>query len=218
MHLQSHSSSITGPPVMERTLSLLRARALPHLSDNCLRASPRPAHHPPSTRTVTSSTTLNAPLPKPHQLPPRPKIKEEDITESFLKGSGPGGMFDSRFPRTRTLPNQPHPQPSPKLSPSPVTSTSTRCTRLLPLTLEPASRCTSAPATPPYLRANNFPLPYPLSPLPSALCPPDSHSAATSHITLHHPIRLHPTATPLQCPPSQPLFYLIQTPLLIVDI
>ncbi|MCJ1276933.1 hypothetical protein MMC21_004741 [Puttea exsequens] len=38
-------------------------------------------------RNFTSSNAVAA-----AQLPPRPKIKEEDIVENFLKGSGPGGQ------------------------------------------------------------------------------------------------------------------------------
>ncbi|KAI9742003.1 MAG: hypothetical protein M1834_000392 [Cirrosporium novae-zelandiae] len=32
------------------------------------------------------------PIPLIKQMPPRPKIDESDITEAFLKGSGPGGQ------------------------------------------------------------------------------------------------------------------------------
>ena len=34
-----------------------------------------------------STTTHNV-----KQMPPRPKIPEEDLQEAFLKGSGPGGQ------------------------------------------------------------------------------------------------------------------------------
>jgi hypothetical protein len=32
------------------------------------------------------------------QLPPRPKVNESEITEVFLKGSGPGGQKIVTFP------------------------------------------------------------------------------------------------------------------------
>ncbi len=39
-------------------------------------------------RTFTSSKIVSAAA----RLPPRPVIKEEDLEEAFLKGSGPGGQ------------------------------------------------------------------------------------------------------------------------------
>ncbi|KAF4314464.1 putative peptidyl-tRNA hydrolase domain protein [Botryosphaeria dothidea] len=52
----------------------------------------RTLHHPFLTTTTSRllSTTSVCQGPKP--LPPRPTINEDDITESFLKGSGPGGQ------------------------------------------------------------------------------------------------------------------------------
>ncbi|KAB2579727.1 putative peptide chain release factor-like protein [Lasiodiplodia theobromae] len=53
----------------------------------------RPTLHRELRGTLTSrrfavAAVLNGPKP----LPPRPVINEDDITESFLKGSGPGGQ------------------------------------------------------------------------------------------------------------------------------
>ncbi|KAH7046701.1 RF-1 domain-containing protein [Macrophomina phaseolina] len=41
---------------------------------------------------TTRSIFVTAAFQGPKPLPPRPTIKEDDITESFLKGSGPGGQ------------------------------------------------------------------------------------------------------------------------------
>ncbi|OMP85309.1 putative peptide chain release factor-like protein, mitochondrial [Diplodia seriata] len=43
---------------------------------------------PLASRPFTVAAALHGPKP----LPPRPTINEDDITESFLKGSGPGGQ------------------------------------------------------------------------------------------------------------------------------
>ncbi|KAI4730954.1 hypothetical protein E4T49_01208 [Aureobasidium sp. EXF-10728] len=54
----------------------------------CLSTRPFRATHFPTLRLLfTTTTTL---LQKP--LPPRPTILESDITEAFLKGTGPGGQ------------------------------------------------------------------------------------------------------------------------------
>ncbi|KAI4718901.1 hypothetical protein E4T48_04831 [Aureobasidium sp. EXF-10727] len=54
----------------------------------CLSTRPFKATHFPTLRLLfTTTTTL---LQKP--LPPRPTILESDITEAFLKGTGPGGQ------------------------------------------------------------------------------------------------------------------------------
>ena len=39
------------------------------------------------------------------QMPPRPKIAEEDLQEAFLKGSGPGGqkIVRSTYPASRAV-------------------------------------------------------------------------------------------------------------------
>ncbi|KAL1633606.1 hypothetical protein SLS56_002754 [Neofusicoccum ribis] len=42
----------------------------------------------PAPRAFSAAAALRGPKP----LPPRPAINEDDITESFLKGSGPGGQ------------------------------------------------------------------------------------------------------------------------------
>ncbi|KAK3072260.1 hypothetical protein LTR53_007159 [Teratosphaeriaceae sp. CCFEE 6253] len=47
-------------------------------------------HDAAVTRVIRPFTTLPPLLDKP--LPPRPKILETDLEESFLKGSGPGGQ------------------------------------------------------------------------------------------------------------------------------
>lgn len=51
-------------------------------------------HLPSLTTTTTSIRTLTTTLPLhgPKPLPPRPKIDEAEITEAFLKGTGPGGQ------------------------------------------------------------------------------------------------------------------------------
>ncbi|KAL1648762.1 hypothetical protein SLS58_001941 [Diplodia intermedia] len=48
----------------------------------------RELHAPLASRPFTVAAALHGPKP----LPPRPTINEDDITESFLKGSGPGGQ------------------------------------------------------------------------------------------------------------------------------
>ena len=50
----------------------------------------RPLRHGIRTFTTAPITAI--------QLPPRPTIKESDIEESFLKGSGPGGQKIVRLP------------------------------------------------------------------------------------------------------------------------
>ncbi|THW93122.1 hypothetical protein D6C78_04862 [Aureobasidium pullulans] len=54
-----------------------------------LSARPIPAAPPSALRACCFTTTTTLPQ-KP--LPPRPTIEESDITEAFLKGTGPGGQ------------------------------------------------------------------------------------------------------------------------------
>lgn len=54
--------------------------ALPHRALHLPRCS--------APRAFSAAAALRGPKP----LPPRPAINEDDITESFLKGSGPGGQ------------------------------------------------------------------------------------------------------------------------------
>ncbi|OJD31518.1 peptidyl-trna hydrolase domain protein [Diplodia corticola] len=48
----------------------------------------RGLRHPLASRPFAVAAALRGPKP----LPPRPTVNEDDITESFLKGSGPGGQ------------------------------------------------------------------------------------------------------------------------------
>lgn len=52
----------------------------------------RTLHHPFLTTTTSRSLSTTSVFQGPKPLPPRPTINEDDITESFLKGSGPGGQ------------------------------------------------------------------------------------------------------------------------------
>ena len=62
-------------------VNMLRCRVLPAL----LQGSRVGLH---STRALHSFGKLSS----KQQMPPRPTIKEEDLEEAFLKGSGPGGQ------------------------------------------------------------------------------------------------------------------------------
>ncbi|GAB7365708.1 hypothetical protein MBLNU230_g7046t1 [Neophaeotheca triangularis] len=46
-------------------------------------------HQPPN---ILRSLTTTSPFFKHQNLPPRPTVSEDSITESFLKGTGPGGQ------------------------------------------------------------------------------------------------------------------------------
>lgn len=86
-------------PIPVRT-SFMRPRLLPRLfqlSMTLVLASANGLRRPSPTAATTKAiprrpfTTTPSPLgPKP--LPPRPTIVEGDITEAFLKGTGPGGQ------------------------------------------------------------------------------------------------------------------------------
>lgn len=64
----------------DRALSLMRC------------ASTASAYRVLSVRVSYRSLSTTIPVSSKHPLPPRPTINENDITEAFLKGTGPGGQ------------------------------------------------------------------------------------------------------------------------------
>ena len=59
--------------------------------------------------TAAPFTTTAAPWLKAWQMPPRPKLPEDELEEVYLKGSGPGGQKIVRLPLQLSTPPPPPP-------------------------------------------------------------------------------------------------------------
>lgn len=114
---------------------ILRYGGLPFISGSGAGRRPviaTPAARPGAAAVAAAPFTTTAPSwLKPWQMPPRPKLPEDELEEVYLKGSGPGGQKIVRCPRPLCPPNLSSPSillplpfssvPSPLLKPSLLT-------------------------------------------------------------------------------------------------